>query len=68
MTATLYYRLYYRVTLADMYFNSNFFPFEYENEGYANELGMREYIICMKDVHTKIYGKFIKIHKILAKL
>ena len=51
-----------------MYFNSNFFPFEYENEGYANELGMREYIICMKDVHTKIYGKFIKIHKILAKL
>ena len=55
--------LYYRVTLADMYFNSHISTF-----GYENELGMIEYIICMIDVHTKIDGKFIKIHKILAKL
>ena len=54
--------------MADMYFNSHISTFGYENEGYANELGMIEYIICMIDVHTKIDGKFIKIHKILAKL
>ena len=46
-----------------MYFNSHISTFGYENEGYGNELGMIECIICMIDAHTKIDGKFIKMSR-----